>query len=136
MDNKNEGFIYYNRKTMNNIYKKEETMSNKDNSEKKVFKEKIYKRRDNAILNPYPSNYEIFDKAQINSELMMFQQMCMISGTQYSLCLATQYLNKIGINICETDVKNMYLNKEINFISDYREDNKTMLENFLKKRET
>ena len=115
---------------MNNIYKKEETMSNKDNSEKR------YKRRDNAILNPYPSNYEIFDKAQINSELMMFQQMCMISGTHYSLCLATQYLNKIGINICETDVKNMYLNKEINFISDYREDNKTMLENFLKKIET
>ena len=51
-------------------------------------------------------------------------------GALYSLPFATKYLNKIGINVNETDVKNMYLKKEITFISDYRENREVMLKQF------
>ena len=117
---------------INSVWMKEETILNKDNSDIETFREeKKYKRRDNAILNPCPSNSESLNKTLINNELMMFQQMCMNFGTPYSLPFATKYLNKIGINVNETDVKNMYLKEEITFISDYRENRETMLKKFL-----
>ena len=116
---------------VNSVWMKEEAILNKDNSDIGTLKEeKKYKRRDNAILNPRPSNSESLNKTLINNELMMFQQMCMNSGTLYSLPFATKYLNKIGINENETDVKNMYLKKEITFISDYRENREVMLKQF------
>lgn len=118
---------------VNSVWMKEETILNKDNSDIATFREeKKYKRRDNAILNPRPSNSESINKTRINDELMMFQQMCMNFGTPYSLPFATKYLNKIGINVNETDVKNMYLKEEITFISDYRENRETVLKTFLK----
>lgn len=119
---------------VNSVWMKEETILNKDNSDIGSFgKEKEYKRCDNAILNLRPSNSGFINKTLINNELTMLQQMCMNFGTPYSLPFATEYLNKIGINVTETDVKNMYLKEEINFISDYRENREIMLNNFLKK---
>lgn len=121
---------------VNNVLTKEETILNEDNLNIEGSDKKIYKRGDTVNLNIFPSDSGCLNKAKINRELIMVQQMCMNFGKPYSLRLATEYLNKIGINVCETDVENMYLKEEINFISDHRENRKIMLENFFKKRNT
>ena len=106
---------------VNSVWMKEETILNKDNSDIGTLKEEKDIKGVIMLFESTSSNLESLNKTLINNELMMFQQICMNYGALYSLPFATKYLNKIGINVNETDVKNMYLKKEITFISDYRE---------------
>jgi len=70
-------------------------------------------------------------KELINKELMMLQQICIGFGKPYSICIAKEYLNKLDINVSESQLKDMYSKEEITYITDYRENRVQELEKFL-----
>jgi len=62
----------------------------------------------------------------------MLQQMCNILRKPYSISLAVKYLKKLDINVSKTELKDMYLNNNITFITDFRENRMEQFECFLK----
>ncbi len=75
---------------------------------------------------------QMWNKKEINNELIMLQQMCQMFGKPYSISFATQYLKKLNINVSETVLKDMYLKEDITFITDYRENRTEEFQKFLK----
>ena len=62
--------------------------------------------------------HPILNIKEIDRELIMLQQMCKMLGKRYSISLAVQYLKKLDINVSKTELKDMYLNK--NITTDFR----------------
>tara|TARA_B100000029_G_C17421115_1_gene904347 strand:+ start:660 stop:935 length:276 start_codon:yes stop_codon:yes gene_type:complete len=67
----------------------------------------------------------------INTELMMLQQICIGFNKPYSISIAKDYLNKLDINVSESQLKYMYSKEELTYITDYRENRVQELEKFL-----
>ena len=89
-------------------------------------------RRDLIYLKTPPMLHPILNIKGIDRELIMLQQMCKMLGKSYSISLAVQYLKKLDINVSKTELKDMYLNKNITFITDFRENRIEQFECFLK----
>lgn len=89
-------------------------------------------RRDLIYLKTPPTLHPILNIKGIDRELIMLQQMCKMLGKRYSISLAVQYLKKLDINVSKTELKDMYLNKNITFITDFRENRIEQFECFLK----
>lgn len=89
-------------------------------------------RRDLIYLKTPPMLHPILNIKGIDRELIMLQQMCKMFGKRYSISLAVQYLKKLDINVSKTELKDMYLNNNITFITDFRENRIEQFECFLK----
>ncbi len=77
-------------------------------------------------------HHSVLTIKDIDRELIMFQQMCIMFGKLYSISLAIQYLKKLDINVSKTELKYMYLKEKITFLTDFRENRIKQLEYFLK----
>ena len=89
-------------------------------------------RRDVIYLKTPAVLHPILNIKGIDRELIMLQQMCKMLGKRYSISLAVQYLKKLDINVSKTELKDMYLNNNITFITDFRENRIEQFECFLK----
>lgn len=67
----------------------------------------------------------------MNTELMMFQQMCSMFGKQFTISSATEYLDKLNFDISKSEVKDMYSKEIFTLITDFRENRIEQLQKLL-----
>jgi hypothetical protein len=74
---------------------------------------------------------EMMNTELMNTELMMFQQMCSMFGKQFTISLATEYLDKLNYDISNSEVKEMYSKEIFTLITDFRDNRIEQLQKLL-----
>jgi len=82
---------------------------------------------ENIVPQPVVSSLTLM----MNTELMMFQQMCSMFGKQFTISLATEYLDKLNFDISKSEVKEMYSKEIFTLITDFRENRIEQLQKLL-----